>query len=110
VGGIAALRDQHAADSRLVVAGIERMPAAAEIGLEPAGEIAHRPGLRRADVAEIAGAIARRYVHAAAERDGQMRIVPAHALALVEGLPGRLRGAGVLVAECDVTMDEIADG
>src|SRR6201995_4722531 len=86
VGGVASLRNQHAADPRLVVARIESVPAAAEIGLEPAGEIADRPRLRRADVAEIAGAIARRNVHAAAEGDRQMRIVAAHALALIVDL------------------------
>src|ERR1700759_1291407 len=37
VGGIAPLRDQHAADPGLVVAGIEGVPAAVEIGLEPTG-------------------------------------------------------------------------
>jgi hypothetical protein len=39
-----------------------------------------------------------------------MREVATHAGALVEGLPGRLRGAGVLVAERDVLVNEVADG
>src|SRR4051794_16502711 len=68
VGGVAALRDQHAADARNVVAGVEGVPAAADIGFEPAGEVAGGPGFWHADVAEIAGAIARWNVHAAAER------------------------------------------
>jgi hypothetical protein len=37
-------------------------------------------GRRNADVAEIAGAVARWNVHAAAERDGEMRIVAADAI------------------------------
>ena len=53
----------------MLLRAIERVPAPAEIGLEPGGEI-HRAVRRRdADVAEIAGAVARRNVHAAAERD-----------------------------------------
>src|SRR5882724_3121776 len=109
VRGIAALRDQDAADPWHVVARIEHAPVPADIGFEPAGEIARGPGFWRADVAEIAGAIARRNVHAAAERDRQMGIVAADAPAFIVGFPSRLGGAGVLVAECDVAMDEIAD-
>src|ERR1700675_2884831 len=71
VGGVAAARDQDAADARLVVTGIEGVPTVADIGLEPGAEI-HRRGVGgHADVAEIAGAIARRDVHAAAQRHGE---------------------------------------
>jgi hypothetical protein len=42
VAGITAARDQHPADSRRVVAGVERVPPAFEEGLEPGGEV-HRP-------------------------------------------------------------------
>src|ERR1700726_4637890 len=59
VCGIAALGDQDAADPRNVVARIEGVPAAANIGLEPGGKIPRRVGRRHADVAEIASAIAR---------------------------------------------------
>jgi hypothetical protein len=65
VGGIATACHQDAADPRLVVAGIQRVPAVAEIDFVPSAEI-HRCRVRRhADVAEIAGAITRRNVHAA---------------------------------------------
>ena len=57
----------------------------------------------------IAGAIARQNIHAAAERDGEVRVVATHTLAPVEDLPGRHRGARMLVAEGDVPMDEIAE-
>ena len=57
----------------------------------------------------IAGAIARRNIHAAAERDGEMRIIAANALALVEGFPRRLGCAGVLIAERDMTVNEVAN-
>ena len=53
-----------------------------EIDLEPGREIHRRVVRRHADVAEIAGAIARRDVHAAAERDREMREVAAHAAPL----------------------------
>src|ERR1700722_19016024 len=41
VGGIAATCHQGAADARLVVASVKRVPAAAEIGFEPGAEV-HR--------------------------------------------------------------------
>src|SRR5262249_43274540 len=99
VGGVAAACHDDAADARHVVAGVEGVPAAAEIDLEPGAEI-HRIGLRRyADVAEIAGAVARRDVHAAAERDREVREVAADAAPLDHHLGRGLGGAGVLIAE-----------
>jgi hypothetical protein len=44
VGGIATLGDQDTPDPRLVVARIEGMPLATQIGLEPRGEIHGRHG------------------------------------------------------------------
>jgi hypothetical protein len=38
-----------------------------------------------------------------------MGVVAAHASALLVGLPRRLGGAGMFVAELNVVMDEIAD-
>src|SRR3989441_12285787 len=107
---IASTRDEHAADPRNVVPRIKRMPAASDIGLEPGGKI-HRTVRRRdADIAEIARAVARRNVHAAAECDRQMRVVAAHTFAFLESLPRRSRRSGILVAEGDVAMDVVADG
>jgi len=54
IGGVAAPRDQHPAYSRRIVARIEHLPAAFEIGFERCREIAWRVGRRRADIAEIA--------------------------------------------------------
>src|SRR5206468_10476354 len=48
-------------------------------------------------------------IHAAAERNGEMRIIAADALAFLVRLPRRLGGARMLVAEDDVAMNEIAD-
>src|SRR5688572_65808 len=72
VGSVAAARDQHPADARRVVAGVESVPMAAEEGLEPRSEI-HRTGRRHADVTQVTGAVARRDVHAPAEGDGKVR-------------------------------------
>ena len=95
VGGVASACHQDAADARLVVAGIERVPAAAEIDFEPSAEIHRRRVERHADVAEIAGAVARRNVHAAAQRDREVGEVPAHAALLGIGIPRRLGRARV---------------
>ena len=54
--------------TRRVVPGVECVTAAAEINLEPRAEVHGRVLWRNADVTEIAGAIAGRNVHAAAER------------------------------------------
>src|SRR4029453_10845214 len=109
VGGVAPARHHDAADARRVVAGVEAVPAAAEIDLEPGAEV-HRLRLgRHPDVAEIAGAVARRDVHAAAERDGEIREIAGHAAALDRDLGRGLGGAGVLIAEAQVGMHEVAD-
>ncbi len=109
VGGVAAVRHQDAADARSVVACIERVPAPAEVHLEPGAEI-HRVRHRGdADVAEIAGAVARRDVHAAAQRDGEVGEVPAHAALLAKAVPGGAGGRGVLIAEVQALVNVVAD-
>ena len=78
--------------------------------MKPAGEI-HRRGIPgHADIAEIAGAITRRDVHAAAERHREMRKVAADAGALLVDVMRRLHVVGVLIAEGDVVVHEIDDG
>src|SRR5713226_4095669 len=109
VCGIAALGDQDTADARNVVARIEGIPAAADIGFEPGGKIPCGIGRRHAYVTEIAGAISRWNVHAAAERDCKVRVIAADALALVENFPRRHGRACVLVTEGDVAMNEVAN-
>ena len=64
---------------------------------------------RRSDIAQIAGAVARRNIHAAAEGDGEMRVVAADAGPFVESLRGAAGGAGVLVVEGNMVMNVIAD-
>src|ERR1700733_12866113 len=85
VGGVAAAGNQHAADPRLIVPGVERMPLAIEVGLEPSGEI-HRLRIgRHADIAEIAGAVTGWNVHAAAQSDRQVGKVAADTGAFLIG-------------------------
>ena len=96
-------------DPRPVVARIERVPATAEIDFEPGAEIHRRRIRRHADVTEIAGAIARRNVHAAAERRREGGIVPAYSGALGVGFPRRFGASREVISEIYVAMDELND-
>ena len=58
---------QDAADLRMIVTGVEGVPPAGQIGLEPAGKIDRLRIGRNADIAHVTGAIARRNAHAAAK-------------------------------------------
>src|SRR4029450_10822126 len=64
---------------------------------------------RDADVAEIAGAVAGGDVHAATERDGEVRVVAADAGAFLQGLPRRAGGPSGLIVEGDVIVYVVAD-
>ena len=57
---------------------------------------------RHADVAQVTGAVAGRYVHAPAEGDGEMRVVAAHPGLVVKRFERRPRHPRMLVAERDV--------
>ena len=81
----------------------------AKVCLEPGGEIHRAVWGRYADVAQVASAVACRNVHAAAECDGEVRVITADAGPLIESLPGRLRGARMLVTKSDMLMDKVAD-
>ena len=72
-----------------LVAELRRLDLARK-HFEPGGEIHRRIDRRDADIAEIARAVARRDVHAAAQRDGQVRVVAAHALPGDEGVDFRV--------------------
>ena len=108
--GRGAAGDQHASDARDIVASVEGIPVAVKVGLKPGGEIHRAIRRRHADIAQVTGAVTRGDIHTATEGDGEVRVIAADAGPLLESLPGRLRGAGVLVTEGDMLMDEIADG
>ena len=60
VGSIAAAGDQDPADARIIVAGVECVPPPTQKDLDPGGKVLRRMRRRQADVADIAGTIARR--------------------------------------------------
>src|SRR4029077_9294395 len=109
VSSVPSLSNQYTSNPWDVVARIECVPTAANVGFEPSSEIPRWIWGRYANVAQIAGTVSCRNVHAAAERNGQMRVVAANALALVEHVPGRLGCARVLIAKLNVIVDKIAD-
>ncbi len=82
---------------------------APQIDFNPRGEIPDAVGRRRPHVAQVAGAIARGNIHAAAKGDGQVSVVAANALALLESLPGGPGGAGIFIVKSDVVVDVIAN-
>ena len=104
------MRDQNPPEPDAVIARIESEPAAAEIDLHPSCKVHRRIRRRDTDIAYIAGAIARRDIEAAAERDSEMREVPAHTAPLGIGFRSRTCRAGVFVAESEMVMHKIANG
>ncbi len=103
-------RHQNAAHARHIVARIERVPAAANPGLEPCREIADSIWRGRSDIAQVAGAVSCRNVHTAAEGDCEMRVIAAYAGPLIKGFYGTASGAGVLVVKCNMIVNVVADG
>src|ERR1700737_1480651 len=66
---------QNTPGPRHIVPWVEGIPASSEIRLEPGGEIHRAVGRRYAHIAEIAGAVPRRNVHAAPEGNSKMCVV-----------------------------------
>ena len=97
VDRVTAAADDHAADAAAVVAGVEGVPLAVEVDLEPGGEV-HRLGRERdVDLGDVAEDVAGGDVQRAAERDRQVGEVAADALAGAVGVDRRgpgVRGAG----------------
>src|SRR5206468_7083883 len=102
--------DQDPTNTASVVAGVERPPATAEPHLHPRGKV-HRVWVGwDVQVGQVAEHIARRDVEGTAERDGKVRQVAAHALAIPQYVHrGGQRIAGP-VLELDVVMDPVATG
>src|SRR5258708_9279117 len=84
VDRIAAPCHQHSPDPRHVVPWVEGIPASSEIRLEPSGEVHRTVGRRFAHVAEIAGAVPRRNVHASPKCNIKMCVIAADPAPLVE--------------------------
>lgn len=91
--------NQEPTDLRCVVARVECVPRAAQIGLEPSREITGRIRRLRPSIAEIAGAVACRNVECPAEGDGEVRVVAANSDPFLVGLGSRPGCTRVRVAE-----------
>src|SRR5271166_1649505 len=109
VRGVTASRNQHSSNARGVIAGIENPPLIVEIRLKPGAEI-HRKHQRNADVAEVSGGVACRNVQGAAEGDGQMLIIAAHANTVGENVERRARRTRMVVAEPHFGVHPVAVG
>src|SRR5207253_1831784 len=102
--------DQYAADPRGVVPRIERVPIAAKKNLEPGREIHWRRVWRHSDISQIARAVPRWDVHAAAERNREVGEVAAYAEAFVVGLQSCACRTRVLIVKGNVVVDIVANG
>src|SRR5260370_14562771 len=87
IGRVPPAGDQHPPDARDVVARIKSVPLATDIGFEPGCEIHRCVRDWYADIAQIAGAVSRRDVHAATERHYEVRIFAADARAIAVNFP-----------------------
>jgi CoA-transferase family III len=108
VGGVAAPRDDDAADAANIVARIERAPLAIEEHFHPGAEI-HRVDDGHADVAKMAIDVTRGNVEATAESDGEMGEIATDADPLVERLERSASRSGLLIIELDMAVHEVAN-
>src|ERR1700753_3654117 len=109
VCGIAAAGDHDSSDTRMGVASVESKPTTIEEYFVPSAEV-HRRGISgNADVAEIAGAIPRRDIHAPGKRDCQVGEVAAYATALVMPLRSGPVAARMMVTELDAIVGVVTD-
>lgn len=94
IGGVAAARHQHPSNAGDVVAGIESVPCSTQVNLKPGAEIHGGRRRRHPNIAEVPGAIPRRYVQGPAECDGQVHVIAADSGALAKNVEGRAIGPG----------------
>src|SRR4051794_19924015 len=99
VGGIPSARHDDPADPGTVVPRVKSVPAAVQVDFEPGAEIHRRRIAGDADIAEIAGAIPRRDIHAAAQRDREVGEVAADTDALLVPLKRGAVAARVVITE-----------
>ena len=109
IGRVSAARHDNSPDARMVMAGIEREPAAVEENLEPSAKI-HRCGiLGHANLAEITRTVAGGNIHAATQRYSKMGKVPADPDAVGMSFGSGAIAPGVMVTKFDVVMHVVAD-
>src|ERR1700733_15674575 len=88
VDRVATAADDHTSDAGAIVACVEGVPAAVEIGLEPCCKIHLLRGLGNTDLGDVAEHIAGGDVQGTAERDRQVCEVTAYTLAGAVGVGG----------------------
>jgi hypothetical protein len=93
----------------MIVSRVKRNPPPFEIHLKPRAKIHGRRVRRNSDVAEIAGTVSSRNVHAAAQCDREMRKVTTHTDLLTVCIKRRSIIARERVPKFDVVVNEVAD-
>jgi hypothetical protein len=89
---------------------IESKPSSSKKRFEPHTEIHWRGIWRNTDIAQIAGAVPCRDVHATTQSDRKMGKVTAYPHPFVECVKSRTVVACVTIAKFDLGMREVADG
>src|SRR6202000_476409 len=93
----------------MVVPGVEGKPSPTEEHLEPGAEVHGRRIARYSDVAQIARAIARRNIHAPAQRDRQMSKDATDADPFLMAFGCGAVAPRVLITELNTVVDIVAD-
>ena len=93
----------------MIVTRIKRVPTTVQKNLEPRAEVHGRRIAGHPDVAKVSGAVSRRNIHAAAERDRQMSEVATDTYPFLVALGRCPVTSGMVVSECDANMNVIAD-
>ena len=107
---VSAASDQDSADPALVVAGVKRVPAGADVSLKPSVEIHRRRVWRHADIAKVTIAITRGDIETTAKRDSKMSEVAADTDLLVHCLSAVRVGTRFRIAEAQAVMRVVANG
>lgn len=109
VGGVPASRNEYSTNPWHIISGIKCVPGTTQKHFYPRCEVSHAIGRKSSHVAEVSSAVSCRDIHTAAERNGEMRVIAAHARTFVERLPRCSRWPRSLIIEGDMVVHEIAD-
>lgn len=109
VSRIPSMGHQNASDAGNIVSGVKSVPAVPKEDLKPGAKIHRRRVGRNPDIPQIACAVSRRDVHAAAQSDCKMCKVPANTPPGFVGLPCGFRGISVLVTELKMLVHVVAN-
>ncbi len=107
IGRVPASGNNDPADPWNIIAWIEAMPFSTDKHFDPSAEI-HGINHRHTDISQMTVHIACGNIQATAEGNRQMREVPAHPNALIEGFQRRAGRACLHIVELNMTMDKVA--